>query len=441
MNQSTFTGAPVTQQERIVLIDSLRGFAILGILMMNIPYFGLAAGVADDPVVLKEHGINFYTWYIVNWLPEGTMRAIFSLLFGAGILLFMGRQEKKLPGVEPADYFIRRQLWLIVFSLFDVYILLWIGDILFDYAVLGIVAFAFRKLSPKILMIAAGISLMLMLVRENVDLYRAKQTIYKGEMIAAIDTTKTKLTAKQKEQLGAIEEFKEKSSEKGRLEKIEKSKRAMLGSYGDMYENRTNLYLRLIMNYLYFGLWDVLVFMFLGMAFFKMGILTGDASAKVYWLLCIGGLGIGLWLCYMRLQPMIETHFNQFDYTKKIRFEYYELSRTIRSVGVFGLLMLLFKPGVFKWLFALMQPVGQMAFTNYLGQSLICLLLFSGVGLGWYGSLERHQVYYVVGGIWLFQIILSHIWLRYFLYGPFEWAWRSLTYWKMQSFMKPQMRR
>ena len=98
--------------------------------------------------------------------------------------------------------------------------------------------------------------------------------------------------------------------------------------------------------------------------------------------------------------------------------------------------MLMYRSGVFKWLFALMRPVGQMAFTNYLTQSLICGIIFYGVGFGLYGKLQRYEVYYVVGAVWLLQIIWSHIWLRYFYFGPLEWLWRSLTYWKKQPFVK-----
>ena len=83
-----------------------------------------------------------------------------------------------------------------------------------------------------------------------------------------------------------------------------------------------------------------------------------------------------------------------------------------------------------------MRPVGQMAFTNYLTQSILCGLVFYGVGFGLYGKLERHEVYYVVAAVWILQIIWSNIWLRYFNFGPLEWAWRSLTYWKRQPFKK-----
>ena len=88
--------APVSQSERIIILDSLRGIAILGILLMNIPGFGLPPVVGHDPTLLNEQGINYNTWYFVNWFPEGTQRALFSMLFGAGIILFTSRLENKL---------------------------------------------------------------------------------------------------------------------------------------------------------------------------------------------------------------------------------------------------------------------------------------------------------------------------------------------------------
>ena len=107
---------PVAQQERIIILDSLRGFAILGILLMNIPSFSLPGPVGGDPSILNEWGtINFKILHFVSWFPEGTQRALFSMLFGAGILLFIGGKEKRLDGMLPADYFFRRQLWLFFF--------------------------------------------------------------------------------------------------------------------------------------------------------------------------------------------------------------------------------------------------------------------------------------------------------------------------------------
>ncbi|MBL0069325.1 MAG: hypothetical protein IPP39_12785 [Chitinophagaceae bacterium] len=187
-----------------------------------------------------------------------------------------------MEGLLPADYFFRRQLWLIVFSLFDVFVLLWWGDILLDYACLGMIMYSFRKLSPKALLIGAALCFTFMLARENRELYQDKKIIRQGEMIAAMDTAQTKLTVIQKEQLGAMQDFKAKTTPEGRIKRMEKAILKTQGSYENLYEYRTNRYIDDLVKYLFFGIWDVLLFMFLGMAFFKMGILTGQANIKVY---------------------------------------------------------------------------------------------------------------------------------------------------------------
>ena len=437
-NQPTTTlAAPVSQQERIVLIDSLRGIALLGILLMNIPYFGLPEPSFDNLMLNNELGtINEKVWYFINWFLEGSQRAIFSMLFGAGIILFVTRLEKRAEGLWPAEYFIRRQLWLLVFGLVNAFVLLWPGDILFQYAIVGIVAFVFRRLPVKGLLIAAGVCLLLMTARENRNLYQQKNKICKGEMLAKMDTTKVKLTDLQQEQLGAMTSMKEKSDTAGLRKEMRKNIQKIQGSYGELYEYLSNVSTKLELHYTYYGIWDVLLFMLIGMAFFKSGILTGNASVKIYWILFIGGLGAGLLISYFRLEPLLQHKFNQFIITKNNPFSYYEISRTLRSLGIFGLIMLLYKSGWFKWLFALMRPVGQMAFTNYLMQSLMCGLYFYGIGFGMLGKLQRYEIYYVVGAVWIIEIIWSHIWLRYFRFGPLEWCWRSLTYWKKQPLKK-----
>ncbi|HEX4876709.1 MAG TPA: DUF418 domain-containing protein [Chitinophagaceae bacterium] len=434
---TTALAAPVSQGERIILLDSLRGLALLGILLMNIPYMGLPEPSFDNPVLNHEMGtINEKVWWYVNWIPEGTQRAIFSMLFGAGIMLFVSRLEKRTEGVWPAEYFIRRQLWLLVFGLVNAFILLWPGDILFQYSIVGVVAFVFRRLSVKGLLIAAGVCLVLMTTRENVDLHRQKDKIYKGEQIAKLDTTKVKLTDLQQEQLGAMTGMKEKSDTAGLRKAMRKNLQKATGSYGTLYEYMSNISTNLEFYYTYYGIWDILLFMLLGMAFFKSGILTGQASAKLYWALFIAGMGAGLLLTWYRLQFMVDQQFNQFNIAKYKQFEFYEISRTLRSLGLFGFIMLLYKSGWFKWLFALLRPVGQMAFTNYLMQSLMCGLFFFGVGFGMMGKLQRYEIYFVVAAVWAIEIIWSHLWLRFFRFGPLEWCWRSLTYWKKQPMRK-----
>jgi len=436
-NTVTAIAAPVSQNERIAIIDSLRGIALLGILMMNIPYFAMPDPAADNLTLLKELGtINEKVWFFINWFLEGSQRAIFSMLFGAGTILFVTRLEKRAEGMMAAEYFIRRQLWLLVFGLADAFILLWSGDILFEYAICGIVMFAFRRLPAKTLLVAAGASLLLMTIRENRDLYNQKNIISKGEAIAKLDTTKTKLSEQQKEDLGAMTSTKENSKPESLKKEMEKNLRQIRGSYGSVYENISSLSTRFEFYISYYFIWDILTFMFLGMAFFKLGILTGQASVKTYWWLFVIGLGAGLAISYLRIKPLIHYQFNQFDITKNTSFQFYELSRTFRSLGIFGLIMLCNKSGWFNWLFKLMRPVGQMAFTNYLMQSILCGLFFYGIGFGMYGKLQRYEIYYVVGAVWLIEIIWSNIWLRHFRFGPLEWLWRSLTYWRKQPMKK-----
>ena len=113
-NEPTAIAAPVAQQERITILDSLRGIAILGILLMNVPGFGLPYAQTSDLTVYGETGINYKTWFIVDWALSGTQRAIFSMLFGAGMILFITKLEKRMTGIEPAIYFFRRQMWLVL---------------------------------------------------------------------------------------------------------------------------------------------------------------------------------------------------------------------------------------------------------------------------------------------------------------------------------------
>ncbi|MGC3947894.1 MAG: DUF418 domain-containing protein [Chryseolinea sp.] len=431
--------APVAQSERITLLDSIRGMAILGILLMNIPSFGMAPWLSGDLRLHDELGtINEWVFWFVEGGMAGTQRALFSILFGAGILLFLGRQSTRIEGLAPADYFFRRQIWLMVISMFDVYVLLWSGDILFDYACYGMIMFVFRNLTPRTLLIAAVVCLAFNVARNTVDIRRAKDVIVTGEAIAAIDTTKVKLTEEQKTQLEDFEGMKKRSDTKEKLKKVEVRNKAMRGSFADVYKIRSEEYMEGLIEYLYMQAWDVFLFMFIGMAFFKLGILTGEAPTRVYVWFTIVGLGVGLTLAYWRLMFWKGINFDFIELARRLAIDPYQIDRAFRSIGLLGLIMLMFKSGIFKWLFAMFKPVGQMALTNYLSQSFIAAIYFYGYGFGMYGQLERYQLYIFVVAVWIFQIIFCNIWMRFFLYGPCEWVWRSLTYWRAQPFKRQE---
>jgi uncharacterized protein len=433
LNQTSLV--PTESKERIIILDSLRGIAVLGILIMNIPFFGLPDPAGYNPVAMNEIGtINEKIYIIVNGYLDGTQRAMFSMLFGTGILLFVSRLEARIEGVKPADYFLRRQLWLLAFGLFNAYVLLWPGDILFPYGVCGIILFVFRKMSAKGLLIAAVICLLLMTVRENVDLFRTKQVIYKGEKAESV--TSSKRTEEQKEDLAAMKKMKEESSPESVKAEMNRVLKKMKGSFFDAYDYFKDLNYKIESSYALIKIWDILIFMFLGMAFFKLGIITGDAPLKFYFWMMLIGLSVGGFLSWLYFKDTIRLQYNQFEITKNTSFKFYELARATRSLGFFGLLVLIYKSGWFVRFFNLMRPVGQMAFTNYLTQSFFCNLFFLGAGFGMIGSFDRKGVYTFMLGVWLVQIIWSHLWLRYFRYGPLEWCWRSLTYWEIQPIRK-----
>lgn len=428
------TATPLIQSERLQIIDALRGIALLGILLMNIPYFAMPVMAATDLRVRNEYsGINYYTWWTVSGFFEGTMRGLFSMLFGAGSILLLNRLEKKHQGTYPADIYYRRLLWLLVFGLINAFVFLWVGDILYSYAICGLLIFPFRKLAAKHLLLI-GIALMLILnVKNTLSLYESKNNRVKGEYAVALEKKKATLTDVQKKDkenyLARQERLKPASLKKEAAKETAEYRKGYFSLMS--YLKNINVEIQTVVfynNYLY----DVLAFFFFGMAFFKWGILTGQRSIRFYAVMSVIGYIVGLTLSYILLRTAVDVKFDKSYLADKQLVDFYDEKRIFLCMGHLGLLMVLFKSGMVRGFFGVMSKVGQMAFTNYLMQSIICTFIFNGYGLRWFNALERYQIYYVVAGVWLFQIIFSSIWLKYYRFGPFEWLWRSLTYWHLQ---------
>ncbi|HRH36443.1 MAG TPA: DUF418 domain-containing protein, partial [Catalimonadaceae bacterium] len=177
---------------------------------------------------------------------------------------------------------------------------------------------------------------------------------------------------------------------------------------------------------------DALTFFFLGMALFKFGFLTGNRPIFHSILLSAVGYAIGLTINYYWLKAMVLSGFDLARLSEDIRISFYQFKRAGITLGHLGLLVAFYQSGflspVFKW----MANVGQMAFTNYLMQSLIGAIVFHGYGFALFGELERYQWYQYVVCVWIFQLIFSQIWMKYYRFGPFEWVWRSLTWGQIQ---------
>jgi uncharacterized protein len=432
------SATPLIQSERVQIIDALRGIALLGILLMNIPYFSLPFLTANDLRVRNEYsGINYYTWWTVSGFFEGTMRAMFSMLFGAGSILLVTRLEKKHTGAYPADIYYRRLIWLLIFGLINAFIFLWVGDILYSYAICGLFLFPFRKMAPKYLFLI-GIALMLMMnLKNTLMLYEGKSNREKGEYAVALEKKKQKLTTEQKgdkEKYEArVERLKPEAMKKEAAKETAEFRKGYFSLMAHLKPINVEIQSSVFYNNYFY---DVLAFFFFGMALFKLGVLTGQRSTPFYLIMSVIGYAVGLTLSYLILRASVDVKFDKSYLADRLLFDFYDEKRLFLSLGHVGLIMVVYKLKIMNWLFGMLSSVGQMAFSNYLMQSIICTLIYNGYGLRWFDAMERYQIYFVVAGIWIFQIIFSNIWLKYYRFGPFEWLWRSLTYWKLQPFSR-----
>ena len=178
--------------------------------------------------------------------------------------------------------------------------------------------------------------------------------------------------------------------------------------------------------------WDVLSYMLLGMAFFKLRIFQGERSNRFYLMMLMIGYAVGLTVNYFETKLLLGSNFDAM--TISLTHQTYHIGRLFTTLGHIGLFMLFIKSGILQFLQNRLAAVGTMALTNYLMHSVITSIIFYGFGFSMYGKLQRYELYYIVGGIWIFQLIVSPIWIKHFHYGPMEWLWRSLTYQEKQPF-------
>lgn len=421
---------PVRASDRIAFVDVVRGFALLGILLMNVLTFGLPEEAYSNP----QYGggndpLNVAVWVGIYMAGEGKMRALFSMMFGAGCLLFLNRGLAKGGGIEVADYYYRRTFWLMIFGISHAF-LIWWGDILYPYALMGFLLFLFRQFSVRALIATSAAMLVLLTGGMAAEALDTRETWRKFQAIQDLDLESVELTKDQKKELEEGQELREKLYPKP--EKIQEEIDAYRGNYLQNIKTRAEAVWRFHKLPIYFPfLWDMLSMMLLGMALLKTGVLTAERSNAFYWKMAAIGFATGLAIngtaMFLQLRHNFDPIRGAFDMTT------YEIGRVPMALGYIAALALLYKAGRAAWLTQRLRDVGRMAFSNYIAHSLICSVIFyGGYGFGLIGKLERWQLYIVVVGIWIFNLTWSPIWLRHFQFGPLEWAWRSLTYWKRQ---------
>lgn len=421
---------PVTKAARVESLDILRGVAVFGILMMNITAFGLLGQAYDNPLADGgATGWNLIAYKIINLGFEGTMRGIFSLLFGAGIVLLTERMEQAGAGIMAAEIHFRRMGWMLLAGFIHWSLLLWYGEILFAYAMCGMLIFTLRKLPARYQL---GLAAILLAASVGMSNYRSNEAV-EAQAVASAATqaqaSGAKLTTDQEQAIAAWAEIASHSS--ATPESAEQQRALHTGSWWSAVKNQ------FAWSYQFqwttaprWLLTDMIPFMLIGMALLKLGVLGAKRSARTYGLMVLGGYAIGLTLGWRELHLILASNFEPLGIAAAS--ETYQFSRLAMVIGHLGLLLLFIRSGVLGWLQRALGAVGQMALTNYLMQTIICTALFYGFGFGLFGYFERYQLYGVVAAIWVVELIWSPLWLARFRFGPFEWVWRSLTYWQRQ---------
>ncbi|MEX2450132.1 MAG: DUF418 domain-containing protein [Rhodospirillales bacterium] len=401
---------------------------MLGIFWINIILFALPEAATVNPVAVGGEGLlNYGLWTFGAIFVEGTMRGLFSVMFGASMVLFIVHAEEAADPRAGVLYY-RRTAWLILFGLVHLYVLLMPDDILLVYGIAGLFLFPVRKLSPRTLTSVSAVILIGVTVLSGIEGYTQAELKHD-----AADASARAAVGKTLDSTGrlAIKEWRKIQGETWPAydllaEEVE-ARRSPVRVLFEQNADAVNEFLQ--SGDAIFWLADVWTMMLLGMALLKWRVLTGARSRRFYAGLMAAGYGIGLPIKTREVWVQWHSGFESDDW---ISFVPDETARIALTLGHIGLFFTIWHSGALGWLMRRLTEVGRMALTNYIGQTVIANLIFSGVGLGLFGQLERFQVHGVMAVVWGAQIGFSYWWLSRFAFGPLEWAWRSLTY------MKPQ---
>ena len=401
----TELSGPTTQSERILSLDVLRGFAVLGILVMNIQAFSMIGAAYFNPTAYGDlTGLNYLVWLLSHLLADMKFMSIFSMLFGAGIVLMAERMEES--GLNPSRVHYRRTLILLLFGIAHAW-MLWTGDILYTYAMCALLVYLFRKRQPKTLITLGLISIA---VASAVSLMaQFTMPMWPEESLVGM----AKFWSPIQAQVAAEVE-------------------AYRGGWNAQNEFRFMVALSMETGAFLSSLsWRAGGLMLVGMGLYKLGYFSATLPARTYRKLILAALVLGLPLAAAGVRYHTTTDWAlETGFFGGMQFNYW--GSLLVALGWVGVVMLFCQRWPGSRLYQSLAATGQMALTNYLMQTLICTTLFYGHGFGLYGSVERTGQIGIVFAVWAVQLLWSPWWLARFRFGPFEWLWRSLTYMRLQ---------
>lgn len=429
MNESTPDGLqesfrPVSELERISSVDTLRGFALLGILVINVVCFAMPMAALFNPMACGDFsGINEFSWRFTYVIFFQKFMAIFSMLFGAGLILMYERYEST--GRPFAKVYYRRLLWLWLIGIIHAYFL-WYGDILFTYAVCGLLLYPLKKISGKIL-ILLGIIIFLLGIPPLIGIgyvfdYVKTQAVEASEARDAGE----ELTPLQKSMLENWDEMKQGFNPTNEHVAIEIETHR--GDYWEIFIFRALMSI-IIQT---FGLasmifWRVSGLMLMGMGLMKLGIFSARRSKKYYLTCAIAGYLIGLPIVIYGSSELIKNNFDAiFKFMIGVHYDY--IGGLFIAFAHICAVMYICKLGIWTKIRERLAAVGRMTLTNYLLQTIVMTTIFYGYGFGLFAEFNHATLLLFVVAIWIIQLYYSPIWLRYYRFGPVEWFWRSMTY-------------
>ena len=396
---------------------------------MNILSLGLPGTARLNPNVAGGFtGMNYEAWLVGYFLFDEKMITIFSMLFGAGLVLMTDRSKQR--GKSSTMLYYRRVGILLVIGLIHAY-LIWEGDILVSYALCGMLVYPLRKLSPRTLVIVA-----VLVMLPSVPFTAAVSNVFQSLRDASV-------RLQQAEQNGEAVSPEDKELAKG-WDDIRKAFHPTPSEVAEaIHENRESSYWRLIVKnapqvfeiqttvFASAFVWTITGRMLIGIALMKLGVLSSNLSMQFYRRLALFGYGLGWPIVAIAANRLIQSHFDVVELFGGC-FQINFFGSILVAIGHLAVVMMVCKGGWFPWLTARLASVGRMALTNYLMQSVLCTTFFNGYGFGYYGAFDRVSLYGIVAVVWALQLWSSSLWLSYFRFGPIEWLWRSLTYGKLQ---------
>ena len=392
---------PIGPQERLASMDVLRGVAILGIFMMNIQSFSMIGPAYMNPTAYGDlTGWNYAVWLVSHLFFDQQFLEVFSLLFGAGIIMMTERSDAKGQPSKAMHY--RRMVLFLLIGVLHAY-LLWYHDILAAYALCGMLLFGFRRKSPRFLFLLGAAMLTVPIVVGAVTALLMKQL--------------------PPEQLqNVLESF----NPPAHLAQVEID--AYRGGWtGQMGTRAAEALFGQTFGFLGEMLWRAGGFILLGMAMMKLRLFGADRSVRTYLVIAAIGMLIGVSL------KLYGVHLNflhdwDFRYWLPIGSKFSYVGSIALVLAWWAMIMLLCKLRVAPPLLACLAAIGQLSLSCYLMQTLIGTTIFYGHGFGLYGKVDRVGQFLIVLAVWAVQLILAPLWLRWFRFGPVEWCWRAVTY-------------